>query len=189
MAIFLNSSNTIIWKSSCYFPWQLTWLEKKNYAKIPVIIHEIYIYFTIEAIRCNVHFFFSLLFELIGQCLMFTAFDFELQMNASACARTHIRTLFNFYTLKTFPHSSVSGVDDVCIRNCVGFSLQFFFSSLVPFRHFVLHFRRSTETDKREMSVSWSILLGKCFQIEERREKKVRVRVHEYVSIWISVSP
>lgn len=46
-------------------------------------------------------FFFSfstLLFELIGQCLMFTAFDCALQMSASACNRTHIRTLLNCCT-------------------------------------------------------------------------------------------
>lgn len=52
-----------------------------------------------------IHTFFSdffssstLLFELIGQCLMFTAFDCALQMNASAYNRTRIRTRLNIGT-------------------------------------------------------------------------------------------
>lgn len=153
-------------------------------------------YFTIEAaIRRNAHFFLrffsssTLLFELIGQCLMFTAFDCALQMNASAYDRTRIRTLLNFctHTLKTFPHSSVSGggVDDVCIRNCVGFSRAAIFFSLFSCSFSIFCsaiFGRSTETDKREMSVSISINTAWKMNVSTLRTAKKNWC--EYVRVW-----
>lgn len=92
----------------------------------------------------------------------------------------------HMHILKTFPHSSVSGggVDDVCIRNCVCFSRAAIFSLFsCSFSIFCSAiFGRSTETDKREMSVSISINTAWKMNVSTLRTAKKNWC--EYVRVW-----